>query len=291
MPYGRRYSSRRRFRRNRRRNRRFLRNRSSKRQAYQLSSVNKRLSALNYRFRTMGNPFTYYNEYTKNIPETQGGIGLYGYTCIRLHPNTQTWRPCLDQPTQAQLSNDTWYLKSTTSKFRISIGNEETNPIRFTAFIIQVRRNYRDITYYNLGTDLQDAYAQNIPGGNDPDDPNFNPWNTTNKGQVFLNKKIFKVIKRFEFTLGQVTSGSLGNRTTKMSDTVRDFTHTQYYGKYGSKLGRSSLAVDQALDYSQKTLNRNCWTFLLIVSNDSTLDISSGSVEMTQLHNLRTRPY
>ena len=290
MPYGRR--SFRKRRRNRRRIRRYVRNRSSKRQAYQLARMSKRVSSLDYRLRTMGNTFTYYNEYSKAIPNVQGGLGLYGYTVVRLHPQTtgtDKWEPCLDQPTQAQLSKDDWTLRKTLSKFRISIGSEESNPIRFTAFIVQVRRNYRDMTYYNLGDDLKDAYVPQIPGSNDPNDINFNPWNTFDSGQVFLNRKIFKVLWKREFTLGQVTSGSAGHHVNNIRDTERNFTFRLGYGKYGTKLGRSQPTVEDALDHSQKTVNRNCWTFLLIISNDSTLDLSSGRLQMTNLHYLRTR--
>lgn len=291
MPYGRRsYRNRRR---NRKRTNRYRRNRSSKRQAYQLSRLDKRLSNLNYRFQTRGNGFTYYNEYRVDIPQiTDTPVGTYGYSVLRIHPKTagtSPWQPCMDQPTQAQLSMDDWRLRSTLSKFRISIGDEETNPIRFTAAIIQVKPSMRDIVYYNLGSDLQNAFNPTIGSTNTPLDTEFNPFRISANGMVFWNPKIFKILWKKEFTLGQVGYGSLGVNIRNMRDTVRDFTFKMNYGKYGTKLSRSQPDVDQALSVSEKTVNRRCWTFLIVISNDNTADFSAGNLEMTNVHYLRTK--
>lgn len=291
MPYGRRRSFRTR-RRNRRRTRRFIRNRSSKRQAYQLASLSKRISTLSYRFNTRGNTFVYYNEFGKSLPNITNPGWNYGYTVLPIHPKTSgvdQWKECLDQVNQAQRASDDWYLKSTSSKFRISIGTEFENVVRYTAFIVQVKRPYRDITYYTLGNDLKDAFNPGIPSNNTPSEVNFQPWNLFKSGQCFINKKIFKVLWRKEFTLGAVTNSALATPTTSLGSCERDFNFRIRYGKYGTKLSRSQPDVDEALNLSEKTVNRNCWTFLLIMSNDDISDGSAGRVTMTNLHYLRSR--
>lgn len=290
MPYGRsRFRNRRR---NRRRTNRYRRNRSSKRQAYQLARLDKRLSSLKYRFQTRGNSFTYYNEYRVDIPQITAALGSYGYSVLRIHPKTagtSPWQPCLDQATQAQLSMDDWRLYSTISKFRISIGDEETNPIRFTAAIVQVKPDMRDITYYTLGSDLQGAFAPTIATNNTPNDVEFNPFRISANGMVFWNRKIFKILWKKEFTLGQVGYGSNSPAVRNIRDTVRDFTFKMNYGKYGTKLSRSQPDVDQALAVSEKTVNRRSWTYLIVISNDNVADFSAGNLEMTNVHYLRTK--
>lgn len=270
-----------------RRKRAYLRNRSATSQALQINRLSGKILRIQNRL-NVGNRFNYYNDGRKNVPHTTSVMG-YGYTVLRIHPHTSSWLKCLDQPTGAQMTDDEWRLHKSQCHFRFEIASENTNPIEFTAFVVQVRRAYRDIVYYNWGADLEGMFSPTIPGTQTPVSTNFAPFNTFDSGQVFINQKIFKVLKAKKFTLGEVGYGTSAPPVRNIGDTVHHMYWTQRYGgKRGLKLGRPSGEIDDALDASNKTINRNCWTWLLIVNNDNILDAGTPLVKYTCLHTLST---
>lgn len=278
---------RRRRRRANRRKRAYLRNRSATSQALQLSRLSGKINRLSNRF-NIGNRFNYYNDGSKDVPEYTSVSG-YGYTIVRIHPQTTTWLKCLDQPTGAQLTDDEWRLHKTQCHFRFEIGRENTAPIEFTIFILQVRPNFRDVAYYNWGVDLQGMFAPTIPGSETPVSTNFSPFNSFSSGQTFINQKIFKVLKAQKFVIGEVGYGTASPAVRNIGDTCKHVYWTQRYGgKRGLKLGRATGEIDDALDISNKTLNRNAWTFMLAVSNDNALDQGSPIMRYTCMHTLST---
>lgn len=285
--------------RTRRRNRRFkrrqtrayLRNRGSKSQALQISRLATKVNRLDYKLAKRGNYFTYYNAGRQNIPAVISPTSLagYGFNIFRLSPNTTTWTPALNQPTDPQKLDDEWRLRKTRTQMRIDIGNETDSPIFFNVFVVKVKKNMRDMIYANYGNDLSGFFNPQIAGTPLPTDSNYNPFACYSSGLTNLNTKIFSIKKSWKFHLGQVGYGSSQPAVRNIRDTVRDLYFTQSYGgKKGLKLARGTGEVIDGLDTANKTVNRSAWTFCLIISNNGANDLGLPEVRFTNLHTIST---
>ncbi len=276
-----------------RRKRAYMRNRGARSQALQLSRLSGKVARIQGQLNAGANRFFYYNDGKVSLPDpdTLSIATGYGYTIFRIHPHTTAWNPCLDQPSQAQLDSDKWTLHSTKSQMRFEIGSENSSPIEVSVFILQIRKQFRDVAYYNWGADLRTPgfLAPNIADTGDTNDTAFNPFNTFSTGQVFLNRKIFKVLRSRKFTIGEVGYGTSAPAVRNIGNTVK---HMSYFHKYGGKRGikltRSNAPITTALAQNNKTVDRDAWTWCLVVTNNSALDAGSPLVRYTNVHKLTT---
>lgn len=270
---------------NRRRKKAYLNNRSAKSQALQLSRLSGKINRLENKLANSSGYFHYYNVGRQPIPGEPGPT-TFGYNCFRLHPNATNWLRCLDRVNDAELMSDTWMLHKSQMQLRISIADEASNPIEFSVFIVKVKKDFRDIMYGNYGTNLQNMFSPNIPGTETPTDVSFLPFNAFSSGQVFLHPRVFTVLKRWQFTLGQVTYGNQGHYTNTLRDTYRNLSWSHRYGKRGVKLARQSESIHEAITQAEKYMNRASWVHVLVVSNNSLIDIANPELEYTTIHHL-----
>lgn len=287
MPYGRRTYRKRQARKNRKKTKAIIRNRSSKDQAFQIVALNKKVMRLNNRVTGRGNYFNYYNEFYQTIPGISGSsVAGYGYNVIPFHPDCTTWNRCLNEPTASQLTDDRWRLHRTYTQMRFDVGTELA-PIDYTVFIVKVKPNMRQMAYENWGPDLSGFFAPTIAATPTPDAIAFNPINTFDSGLVCINQHVFKVIKQYRFTLGQEGYGSQTPAVRNIRDTVKHIRFTTNYGgRRGITLTRSTGEVVDGLQTSIRTLNQRARVFCIVVTNNATIDLQTPQVSVTNLHTL-----
>lgn len=266
---------------NKKKKRSYFKNRSSTGQASQLVKLDKRLTKLSQKVALNRDWFDYYNYYYRMAaPEIVGPSNTYGYTVIPVL-DTTSMEQCFDTPTQADLDIDEWTYHGSKIHLRISIGTENTNPIQYTTYLVQLRKDARATAIHNWGNKLDRFFNPSIPGTGVPTSTQANPIMTFSQGQTFINKNVFKVLAVRHANLGEVAYGSNANPVRNIGDTVRDY----YFSvKKKVKLGRSQESIETALDNSLSAINRDAQTFIIIVNNDNQIDAGYGQVDALILH-------
>ncbi len=249
-------------------------------QAEQIVKLQKKVYTINKEIALDRQYFNYYQEESQSIPQNQN-FG-YGYNCIPVL-NTVRMAKAFDMPSQADLSQDTWVYHGSRINGRIQINDENTNPIRITVFLVELRKDTREASLYNWGTDLQNMYTPAIPATTTPDDNNPNPIMvfSAGTGTVFLNNKVFKILGQKTKDIGEVGYGTSAPPVRNISNTRMDFS---FRVKKNVKLSRSQPAIIDALQTSRAVVNRNAQTFILIVSNNNALDLGSPDASVTIMH-------
>lgn len=253
----------------------------SRAQADQIVKLQKKVYHINKEIALDRQYFNYYNETTQSVPQNITTTG-YGYNCIPVL-NTTRMAKAFDLPSQADLAQDTWVYHGSRINGRIQIDDENTAPIRITVFLVELRKDTREASLYNWGTDLQNMYAPAIAGTTTPDNNNPNPIMvfSAGTGTVFLNNKVFKILGQKTKDIGEVGYGTGAPPVRNIQNTRMDFS---FRVKKNVKLSRSQPAIIDALETSRSVINRNAQTFILVVSNNSSLDLGSPDCSVTALH-------
>lgn len=265
---------------NRRRKRKYFRNRGSKSQASQLAKLDKKVTGISRTLSLDRAWFNYWESDTEIMPNYTSLLGGYGYNCVPVL-NPVRMRPCFDTPNQTDVAKDQWVYHGSNMHVNVNINNESDSPIKLTFFLVSLRKEARATAILNWGNSLQNFFAPGIIGTDEPDEANPNPIMCFNTGQSMINKKIFKVHRIHHKTIGQVGYGTTEPPVRNISDTVVDL---KYKIKKRVTLARSQQGIIEALETGMGALNRNAQTYLIVVSNNSSLDIGSPILEYTTVH-------
>ncbi len=257
-----------------------LRNNNKYAQAQQIVTLQKRVTEIAQKESLNRDFFNYLNEERQTCPAITGTSG-YGYNCIPIIDSVNM-RPCFDQPATPATESGQWRYHGSTINGRISISTENTNPIRITVFLVELRKDTRDVSLRNWGNNLSNMFSPDVatstPQSNQP-----NPLicYSSGMGSVFLNNKVFKVLAKKTKDIGEVGYGTSSPAVRNIGDTQMSFT---WKIKKNVLLSRSEPPILNSLESSIGYINKNAQTFLLIVTNNNANDLGDPQLEMLTVH-------
>lgn len=265
---------------NKRMKRYIYKKRGSRSQANQIYRLYKSVGKLNKKVMESRSWFNFYNEYNLDVPQYTSASFTYGYTVFPVLDATRM-APLFDVPNQTDLAQDTWKYHGSRVHCRLDIGTENTNPIQLTTYLVSLRKDTRAVSLRNWGENLQDFFSPQIAGTTTPTDNNPNPVMCFSSGQTFINTKAFKIHAVRHDVIGEVGYGSSAPPVRNLNNTVKNY---YFRVKKNVTLARSQFGIDDALQESRSTLNRDAQMYVICVSNNSALDGGNVLLTATTFH-------